>query len=534
MPYSKIEDLPDAVKKKFSSKQQAQYLAVWNETYKRMIAGGMQAKKAEERAFKTAWGVAAGNMDKSLFFEGLIYGIDEFSMKIEPLLKVMQDETQKPLKHLNYKGIPIVIEYEAGETRPDLDSSTPRGEWTVGPNWDYGYILETASNEVGDELDCYLGKFENDEVYLAYVKRPDGGFDEVKVMIGFIDQGDAKKALKFQYDQVCPRPDPEMVTMMIPDFLTTLEQGKLALGRTSPNTAIVVEGDPEPREEPMDEELDEVNYRGIPIVIEHNGLADYGYVENDTGDREQAMNVCLGAGPADSDKVHMMYLASGEGGIDGAIAFLGFENADAAKEAFVHQFPESRFLMDTVIGLDVFKKFLMDNKLMSAIGPEVMEMSTSFPATRTTEDLISNPPLWMDDSLREEWMMKVAESGTRSYVESLELLRLSVEDPQIVLEEFPVQRAPEEILAKVEEKSMESPEVSVVPIQGGSGVQLIEHVTLDNGVSEPLLKMIQSLTEKMDKLEARPTKISRRIERDKRGLVTRIVEEEDDQQSSVS
>lgn len=528
MPYSNVSELPDAVKKKFSPKQQAQYLAVWNSTYQSRIEAGDSPKDAETRAFQTAYGVAEKSLEKSLsFFKGLVCGIDEYSQTLEPLLKVMEQEERQPLKHVNYKGIPIVIEYKAGEIRPDPDSSAPRGPWVVGPNWDYGYIMETKSNEVGDELDCYLGRFENNEVYLAYVKHPDGSFDEVKVMIGFIDQEDAKKAVMYQYAQVCERPEPDMVTMTIPQFLETLENDKMSLGRTSPNTAVVTDQDPEKREPemPEEEELDELTFKGISIVIEHNGLADYGYIENDLSDREEKMNVCCGT--EDSDRVVLISLAD-EGKVDGVIAYLGFSNVNEAQEAFAHQFPSERLLSVTVLSLDQFKKFLAKNKLMGAPGPELMEKSLIGPRSRSVMSLMNNPPFWLTETEENQWIDLVARAECNSYVQAAQMLKALKQEPLVVpsfvIADEPIgQPVPEQVIP---EPAGESP-MRKADIQAGGGIQIHEHVNVDGGASEALMKMIGSMQEKLERIEARPSKVVRKIERDHRGLVTRIVEEDD-------
>jgi cation transport regulator ChaB len=55
MPYSKLEELPDAVKK-LPEKRQRQWLAVWNSAFEKCKADGGSAE-CEQSAFAQAWGV---------------------------------------------------------------------------------------------------------------------------------------------------------------------------------------------------------------------------------------------------------------------------------------------------------------------------------------------------------------------------------------------------------------------------------------------------------------------------------------------
>lgn len=56
MPYDSVSELPDYIKKKYSTKQQRKWMNVWNSAYKRCMSKGGGSKKCEEFAFRNANG----------------------------------------------------------------------------------------------------------------------------------------------------------------------------------------------------------------------------------------------------------------------------------------------------------------------------------------------------------------------------------------------------------------------------------------------------------------------------------------------
>lgn len=91
-----------------------------------------------------------------------------------------------------YADLPVVVEARRGSRR-----------WP-GANpllADYGYIAGVSSNEGAQEwMDCFLGQHQQGErIYIIDMQRPDGTFEEHKVMLGFDQPGDAAGAFTQLY-----------------------------------------------------------------------------------------------------------------------------------------------------------------------------------------------------------------------------------------------------------------------------------------------------------------------------------------------
>ncbi len=88
------------------------------------------------------------------------------------IMRIMRDET--PI--ISLFGLPIVIECNKGEKR-----------WENGPDWPskYGFICNVLATD-GDELDCFVGDdLTSINVYVLNHNDENGGFEELKVMLGF-------------------------------------------------------------------------------------------------------------------------------------------------------------------------------------------------------------------------------------------------------------------------------------------------------------------------------------------------------------
>lgn len=99
-----------------------------------------------------------------------------------------------------WNGLDISIENRKGSVRKGTD---PDGhEWAITMKHPYGYIRGTEGTD-GDHLDCYLGEHEDaPQVFIIHQNNPDTGkYDEDKVMLGFKDGQEAKKAYMEQYDR---------------------------------------------------------------------------------------------------------------------------------------------------------------------------------------------------------------------------------------------------------------------------------------------------------------------------------------------
>lgn len=97
---------------------------------------------------------------------------------------------KKIKRQLDFQGLPISIEYEAGDTRKDH-----------AMHYTYGYIRCTTGAD-NEALDVYVGPSTNaDSVYwVTQLGGPEfKDFDEHKVMVGFSDMKAAKSAYLRQY-----------------------------------------------------------------------------------------------------------------------------------------------------------------------------------------------------------------------------------------------------------------------------------------------------------------------------------------------
>lgn len=107
-----------------------------------------------------------------------------------------------PKGHGTLKGaearedIPVSIENVPGSIRRGLDA-----KWSRKMKHWYGYIRGTK--HVGDgKLDVYMGKRAHDNslpVFVVHQNKPDGTFDEPKVLLGYKTDGEAKAAYLSEY-----------------------------------------------------------------------------------------------------------------------------------------------------------------------------------------------------------------------------------------------------------------------------------------------------------------------------------------------
>lgn len=96
-------------------------------------------------------------------------------------------------------GIKIAIENPKGSTRSGVD---PDGtEWENTFTHHYGYIEGTKSSD-GDGIDVFVGNnVESEKVWVInQLDVVTGKFDEVKIMLGFLNKRAAEKAYLDNYD----------------------------------------------------------------------------------------------------------------------------------------------------------------------------------------------------------------------------------------------------------------------------------------------------------------------------------------------
>lgn len=97
--------------------------------------------------------------------------------------------------HVKIDGFDITIENPKGSVRSGVDADGK--PWSVTMNNTYGYIRGTESVD-GDHIDVFLGDSGN-KVYVVDQVKPDGSFDEHKVMYGFNSMEEATEAYLSNY-----------------------------------------------------------------------------------------------------------------------------------------------------------------------------------------------------------------------------------------------------------------------------------------------------------------------------------------------
>lgn len=101
--------------------------------------------------------------------------------------------------HIKVDGLDITIENPKGSVRSGVDADG--NPWEVTMNNTYGYIRGTESVD-GDHIDVFLGDDPTSgNVYVVDQVKPDGSFDEVKVMYGFKDAAEATQAYLSNYGE---------------------------------------------------------------------------------------------------------------------------------------------------------------------------------------------------------------------------------------------------------------------------------------------------------------------------------------------
>lgn len=90
---------------------------------------------------------------------------------------------------IEYQGIPVLVEHQKGETRSGV---SPDGtSWSTTMQVPYGFIPETISTD-GEEIDVYVGADPNAPyAYIVHQITKEGAHDELKLMFGFEDPGEA-------------------------------------------------------------------------------------------------------------------------------------------------------------------------------------------------------------------------------------------------------------------------------------------------------------------------------------------------------
>lgn len=118
--------------------------------------------------------------------------------------KADKDPTDAQIKSGNYKkghvsinGFDITIENPKGSTRSGTDKYGKK--WSITMNNHYGYFKETEGKD-GDHIDVFIGpNLESVKIFVVDQTNEKGEFDEHKVMLGFDDKKEAKRAYLSNY-----------------------------------------------------------------------------------------------------------------------------------------------------------------------------------------------------------------------------------------------------------------------------------------------------------------------------------------------
>lgn len=127
---------------------------------------------------------------------------------------------------LNFQGVEVHVDRPKGFT---MSGTNDAGEkWSRTYNLDYGFIPQTLGGD-HDGLDVFIGpnKSAKNTFWVVQTKE-DGSFDEYKVMLGFDNEKDARKA----YSDHIPKELMNEVSTM------SIEMMKAMLGSKNPKEVI--------------------------------------------------------------------------------------------------------------------------------------------------------------------------------------------------------------------------------------------------------------------------------------------------------
>jgi hypothetical protein len=95
-------------------------------------------------------------------------------------------------------GLQIAVENPRGSVRRGLSGGKV---WECQMRAHYGYLVGTRGND-GDEIDVFVGPWpEGETVWVVNQKKPTGGFDEHKALLGFPNERMARDAYMLSYER---------------------------------------------------------------------------------------------------------------------------------------------------------------------------------------------------------------------------------------------------------------------------------------------------------------------------------------------
>ncbi|MER8602781.1 D-Ala-D-Ala carboxypeptidase family metallohydrolase [Mesorhizobium sp. M1233] len=141
-------------------------------------------------------------------------------------------------RHVEWQGMPIAIETEAGQERTGIDGSGK--PWSVQMPAPYGYLKRTNGAD-GDAVDVYLGHENTGHVFVVdQIDPTTGKFDEHKVMLGYNELQSAMDTYDAAFsDGSGPRRGGAVTGMTVAQFKQWLKNGdpKKPVAYTKPAAA---------------------------------------------------------------------------------------------------------------------------------------------------------------------------------------------------------------------------------------------------------------------------------------------------------
>jgi hypothetical protein len=127
---------------------------------------------------------------------------DEVTEEAEKADKNPSDGRKKAgnytMGHVNIRGFKITIENAKGSIRKYKNEDGSEGHNEMKNH--YGYFSKTTGKD-GDHVDVFIGEnLDFDKVFVVDQNKPDGTFDESKVMLGFNSAEEAKEAYLSNFD----------------------------------------------------------------------------------------------------------------------------------------------------------------------------------------------------------------------------------------------------------------------------------------------------------------------------------------------
>lgn len=128
---------------------------------------------------------------------------DEVTEEAEKADKNPSDGRKKAgnymMGHVNIRGFKITIENAKGSIRKYKNEDGSEGHNEMKNH--YGYFSKTTGKD-GDHVDVFIGEnLDFDKVFVIDQNKPDGTFDESKVMLGFNSAEEAKEAYLSNFDK---------------------------------------------------------------------------------------------------------------------------------------------------------------------------------------------------------------------------------------------------------------------------------------------------------------------------------------------